>query len=94
MKRHVRIAVTSSAAFALLLSACSGGPDLSTHAGLHEFAGDACVELRAAAPGSEAAGALAGVIKRAIDAGATEESLRDILTEECAGTLAAIDAAG
>lgn len=93
MHRYVRLAVTAPAALALLLAACSGGLDLSDHAAMHEFADEACAELSAADPGPAAAAALDDVIARAIDAGATEESMREILGEECPATLSAIDAA-
>jgi hypothetical protein len=90
VKRHVRLAVIASATLALLVAACSGGPDLSAHAELHAFADEVCEDLRLASPAPETM--IADVIARGIEGGATRESVLEILNEECPGTLTTIDA--
>lgn len=63
----------------LLLVACGGGgPDLTTHAGQHEFA--------------DAPDVLAEAIAEAAEAGVLEEEIREILAEECPETVSEIEA--
>ena len=90
MTRSVRLAAVAPALLTLLLAACSGGPDLSDHAALHEFADEVCAELIAASPAPEAL--IEDMIARGIEGGATRESVLEILNEQCPGTLTTIDA--
>lgn len=78
-------------AAAVLTASCGGGgPDLTTHAGLHAFSDEVCAGLEAASAG-EAPDLLAAAIAEAVEAGATEEGAREILNEECHDTIAAIE---
>lgn len=80
-------------AAAVLAASCGGGgPDLTTHAGLHAFSNEVCTGLEAASAG-EAPDLLAAAITEAVEAGATEEGAREILDEECHDTIAAIEGA-
>ena len=76
---------------ALPLAACGdSGPDLTTHAGQHEFADGVCADIAAAADGGASA-ILAEAFAEAAEAGTSEEQIREILAEECPQTLSEIE---
>ena len=77
-------------AAALLLVACGGGgPDLTTHAGQHEFADEVCADLASATAAAPAV--LAEAIAEAAGAGVAEEEIREILAEECPETVSEVE---
>ena len=76
----------------LLLVACGGSrPDLTTHAGQHEFADEVCADLVSAAAAA-ARDVLAEAIAEAAEAGVLEEEIRETLAEECPETVSEIEA--
>lgn len=76
---------------AMLTASCGGGgPDLTTHAGLHAFADDVCADLEAASAPDKPR-VLASAIVEATEAGVTEAETREILNEECHDVIATIE---
>jgi hypothetical protein len=75
---------------ALLLAACGGGgPDLTTHAGQHQFADEVCADL-VAASSADAPGMLHEAFADAAKDGVSEEQIREILNEECPDVVSAV----
>jgi hypothetical protein len=71
--------------------ACGGGgPDLTTHAGQHEFADEVCADIEAATADG-ALVILADAYAEAVEAGTSEEDIREILAEECPETLSEVE---
>lgn len=80
-------------AAAVLAASCGGGgPDLTTHAGLHAFGDEVCADLEAAST-ADAPGVLAAAIAEVVEAGTSEEEAREILNEECHDLIADIEGA-
>ncbi len=93
MRRFVSFGLGAIVAAAVLFASCGGdAPDLTTHAGLHAFAGEVCADLEAAST-ADAPRLLAAAIAEAVEAGATEEEAREILNEECHDVIAGIEGA-
>ena len=88
LRRRVLVPLTSAV---LLLVACGGGgPDLTTHAGQHEFADEVCADL-ASATAADASDVLAEAIAEAAEAGVSELGTRAILAEECPETVSEVE---
>ncbi len=90
--RRIRSCVGASILLAaLLFVACGGGgPDLTTHAGQHEFADEVCADL-ASATAAGAPDVLADAIAEAVEAGVSEEEIREVLAEECPETVSEVE---
>ncbi len=74
----------------LLLVACGGGgPDLTTHAGQHEFADEVCSDIESA--DDDAPDVLEQAITEAAEAGVPENEIREILAEECPETVSEVE---
>lgn len=76
---------------ALLLMACGGGgPDLTTHAGQHEFANEVCADMESASAAAASA-VLAEAFAEAAGAGTSEEQIREIFNEVCPETVSEVE---
>lgn len=93
VRRFASFGIGPIVAVAMLVASCGGGgPDLTTHAGLHAFSDEVCADLEAAST-ADAPGVLAAAIAEAVEAGTTAEEAREILNEECHDTIEAIEGA-